>query len=140
MYDYKLTLEEVKREKDNFRRDSKLGNYTDFENNDKRKKAICEAVDKARKDLMVRTLTLKPQKSTNKNEPSDKLKEKIKEYIITCLYNEIDDYFNEPVREKPDEFDEWHNYVCLIVEDKLKEYYNGVHYGKAQKLVNMTFK
>lgn len=140
MYDYKLTLEEVKREKDNFRRDSKLGNYTDFENNDKRKKAICEAVDKARKDLMVRTLTLKPQKSTNKNEPSDKLKEKIKEDIITCLYNEIDDYFNEPVREKPDEFDEWHNYVCLIVEDKLKEYYNGVHYGKAQKLVNMTFK
>ncbi len=140
MYDCILTMEEMEKKKDKFKNDSKLENYTDFENNDERKMAICEAVDKARKDLMVRTLTLKPQKATSNNESSDELKEKIKKDIITCLYNEINNYFNEPAREKPDEFDKWHNHVCIIVEDKLKEYYDGVYYGKSQKLVNMTFK
>ena len=39
-----------------------------------------------------------------------------------------------------DAFDEWHNKTCEYVMSVLKTLYKDIHYGKAQKIVNMTFK
>lgn len=47
-------------------------------------------------------------------------------------------YFEEEQREET-EFDTWHDTTCGYVLDTLQKMYN-VHYGKAQKIVNMTFK
>lgn len=63
-----------------------------------------------------------------------------KKELFENLADEFVKYFKSPPKSK-EEFDEWHSKIC----NKVLETLDGlcevkVHYGKAQKLVNMSFK
>ena len=52
----------------------------------------------------------------------------------------FENYFiDEPIKTQK-EFDKWHNQTCEIFLDNLEDVYDSISYGKAQKVVNMTFK
>lgn len=55
------------------------------------------------------------------------------------LINRFKDYGVDNYSEK-DVFDEWHKTTCDALMNVLKKPYPSIHYGKAQKIVNMTFK
>jgi len=55
------------------------------------------------------------------------------------LNEQFIDYFSSDEKDEM-KFDEWHHEVCRGVLEKLKRIYIDIHYGKAQKIVNMTFK
>lgn len=55
------------------------------------------------------------------------------------LINRFKDYGVDNYSEK-DAFDEWHKTTCDALMNVLKKLYQSIHYGKAQKIVNMTFK
>lgn len=65
-----------------------------------------------------------------------------KDELFEWLAGEFFEYFDKPTKSKED-FDKWHSNICEQVletlgglcDDNVK-----VHYGKAQKLVNMSFK
>lgn len=54
----------------------------------------------------------------------------------------IDYFFEKPFEFKEQkDFDNWHHDMCeLFLRTLEKRYQGGLHYGKAQKIVNMTFK
>lgn len=49
------------------------------------------------------------------------------------------DYFHAPAKDKAG-FDKWHKKMCNDFLDALSDIYQNLAYGKAQKIVNMTFK
>ena len=52
----------------------------------------------------------------------------------------IDYFSNDPI-ERQEDFDEWHKGMCNAFLDVIEgKYQDGLKYGKAQKIVNMTFK
>lgn len=55
------------------------------------------------------------------------------------LINRFKDYGVDNYSEK-DVFDEWHKTTCDALMNVLKKPYPSIRYGKAQKIVNMTFK
>lgn len=93
--------------------------------------AIQESIKRATRDLMVRTL---------KNQAGQNWKVADR---LTCRENSLAtillDYFSSSPRNKT-EFDEWHHKTCLYIHDVLSEKYEVVHYGKAQKVLNMSLK
>lgn len=65
---------------------------------------------------------------------------KEKQEIFDWLCNKFIDYFSNSVMEEP-LFDEWHSKTCQEICNKFKELCKvDLKYGKAQKLVNITFK
>ncbi len=66
--------------------------------------------------------------------------------VLSTLANDFVDYFSKPAPKTQADFDDWHNTVC----DKFLTIYNALlsssgytrtaKYGKAQKIVNITFK
>lgn len=57
---------------------------------------------------------------------------------LECVANEINKYMKEGYNGS---FDNWHKNTCQTFIDNLWKYYGiKIHFGKAQKLVNMTFK
>ncbi len=58
-----------------------------------------------------------------------------------CFTDEIEKYFNSPVKSQ-DEYDVWHHEMCNIFIDRIEKsgIKNTETYGKAQKIVNMTMK
>lgn len=51
------------------------------------------------------------------------------------------DYFNsENSPENQEEFNKWHHETCKLFLDTLKDDYENLCYGKAQKIINMMFK
>lgn len=92
--------------------------------------ALNISIEQAYKDIMVRTLKVKDcEKSTDiikKLKEENSLKTHIKEYLETKNFSET--------------FDSFHNRLCQSALNCLKQKYEKVEYGKAQKLVNMTFK
>ena len=93
--------------------------------------AIQESIKRATRDLMVRTLKSQAGQSWK---VADRL---------TCRENSLAtillDYFSSSPRNKT-EFDEWHHETCLYIHDVLSAKYEVVHYGKAQKVLNMSSK
>lgn len=67
-------------------------------------------------------------------------KRKEREDVFRDLSDKICEYFKEEVKDEKG-FDEWHNKTCKELMKSFTEK-TGIemHYGKAQKLVNMTFK
>lgn len=54
-------------------------------------------------------------------------------YIAKMIYNIFQNHEND--------FDKQHEHICIYLNNKLKESgYNDISYGKAQKIINMTFK
>lgn len=95
--------------------------------------AIRESIIRATGDLMARTLKVKPGQNWK---VEDRLTDKDAE---DNLIKRIHDYFSDPSRCKK-EFDKWHHETCQYILSVLDPKYEEVHYGKAQKLLNMTFK
>lgn len=94
--------------------------------------AINVSIEKAYKDIMVRTLNVKEsRKSTDiiENLKESNFKSHIKAYFDKGFFPE-----------GCITFDDFHNTLCKSAIELLVKKYNNVKYGKAQKLVNMTFK
>ena len=99
------------------------------------KVAIYESIKRAVPDVTPRTLTKLSDVESN-----------ILQSITNCenesedLTRHLSNYFEENKPSSQDDFNTWHSAVCDIILSKLKGLYNGVHYGKAQKILNMTLK
>lgn len=65
---------------------------------------------------------------------------KLKENAINKLTEAFKEYFNGKAPESADEFNKIHNELCMIWVNELSENPDLSKYGKAQKIVNMTFK
>lgn len=79
------------------------------------------------------------QKSIQTSWESDK--EKVLEKLAMDIFKYITTYTNPPLKS----FDDWHNKECndflSTFNPVLKKYgYESIEYGKAQKIINMTFK
>lgn len=118
--------------------ESKTGKYTAFDANNKN---ICdddikESIRHAFRDLTVRTMTRKTKKSIC----LDDLAKESYDTLIP-LFNE---WFNKDPKKGfyKDIFDTWHENACNQVIAFLKKYYieDDCTYGKAQKIINMSFK
>lgn len=99
----------------------------------KKEEDIRAAVDCAYKDFSSRTL-----KRINKNvEINKESKEKALGDLSSCFFG----LFNEGLQKS---FDVWHKEICNEFKTKfnaaLQGAYHDIEYGKAQKIVNMTFK
>ena len=96
------------------------------------------AIRRATRDLTPRTLT---RREGIEGDLIDTLLDK-----ETGLLNRISDYFAFETPMCQEKFDNWHNTVCNeTILPSIRKFYtqkNGqeVHYGKAQKILNMTLK
>ena len=95
-----------------------------------------EAIRRAIRDLMARTLT---RKEETKEKDFNKA---IEDKLILKIDEWLDDSRTDFLKEA---FDAWHAEACKTVLSVLQEYYTNndktdVQYGKAQKIVNMTMK
>lgn len=72
-----------------------------------------------------------------------KIDQKQKQIVIKWLKDEIDKYLNGNVVNQAD-FDNWHKMLCQELTDRINNEvllgYKPIHMGKAQKIINMTFK
>lgn len=121
----------------------KVGEYKEFDNTNK---IICEndikeSIRRAFRDLTVRTMQRKTAESISLDSLSEQFYEKeghkFKDWFDIELSEEN---FNDTEIQKM--FDTWHKEACDCVIDFLKDYYIDNHctYGKAQKIINMSFK
>jgi len=94
--------------------------------------AISESIKRACRDIMPRTLKVKAGQDWGL---ADRLTE-AKDSLTTRFI----EYFKAPTHSSQKEFDKWHNGICEYILSVLKEKYETVCYGKAQKILNMTFK
>ncbi len=120
--------------------------------NDAVETAILFALEASFKDFNFRTLT-KKQSFQLKDEPTMTaclIKALNKEQTVTVDHKEwsgtftgrLIDYFkNEPIEEER-AFDEWHSITCTFFLQSIQneKIYEKIHFGKAQKIVNMIFK
>ena len=95
-----------------------------------------EAINRAIKDLMARTLIRKEENKGNDFHAA------IEDVLLKKINNWLDDSRTDFSEEA---FDAWHSAACKEVLEVLQDYYtnnNGteVEYGKSQKIVNMTMK
>ena len=97
-----------------------------------------EAIQRAIKDLMARTLTRREE--TKEWDFNQAVKNVLLPKLKDWLEDDRTDFSEEA-------FDTWHAGSCKAVLDVLQEYYTNndkdgsdVQYGKAQKIVNMTMK
>ena len=104
-----------------------------------------EAIRRAYKDYMPRTMHRNNVKIGNK----EKITEVMLEYICDgknfqdgkSFLNKIEDWFNNKTNIDQNAYDKWHKECCNKISECFNKYYdNGVTYGKAQKIVNMTMK
>lgn len=102
------------------------------ESGDLCRKSLKWALKKAYGDLMPRTLTIK-------DSHNDRSVNKLVNITFDEIYESIHNYFKEEKVEDVD-FDSMHSELCEKVLEILRDYYNGVEFGKAQKIINMTFK
>lgn len=107
-----------------------------FDPHDKTKMddAITYALKCAFKDFNFRTLTAKKPISGNR---TDYLVKKLKN---AGFQNRFYKFFSEKPLKNESDFDKWHHDACQCFLNVLKDYYEGIRYGKAQKIVNMMFK
>jgi hypothetical protein len=129
--------------------------------------ALAYALRKAFGDFNFRTLTARKSDSNSENKTGfdawlEKQKEKKENAKTKAEKNLIPtgrtDYLMEKLKEegfykrfveyfKPDSihkteygFDDWHHETCVLFFNTLKDDYENLCYGKAQKIVNMMFK
>ena len=96
--------------------------------------AIEKSIERAARDFTARTETRvsfsgdstlsKRLQNTNNNKNLKKI---------------LKNYFNNPSTTQ-DDFNAWHHTTCQSILDIVNDMYQNVHYGKAQKILNMTFK
>lgn len=91
------------------------------------------AIDQAFKDMNVRTLIVVDKNQTGEDRKNCFYKDS---EIEIRLHNYIHNGIGAPFKS----FDEWHKDTCIRIQKALSSHYKGVKYGKAQKLLNMSFK
>ena len=96
--------------------------------------AIYESIERAVPDVTPRTLTKLSDVESNILQ-SITCKDK-RENLVSLLSQ----YFEEDMPASQDAFNDWHKKVCDSILSILKALYTEVHYGKAQKILNMTLK
>lgn len=107
-----------------------------FDPHDKTKMddAITYALKCAFKDFNFRTLTATNTISGNR---TDYL---VKELENAGFQNRFYKFFSVKPLKNESDFDKWHHDACQCFLNVLKKEYDEIHYGKAQKIVNMMFK
>lgn len=100
------------------------------------KDAIEQCLLRALNDFTPRTET----KINNRNlGPKDMLKILTQKQNGKIFLDEFMNYFNNSPKNQK-EFDIWHHETCKLFLEYFKDDYKDLRYGKAQKIVNMTFK
>lgn len=104
-----------------------------------------EAIRRAYKDYMPRTMQRNNIDIGGKN-----ITEVMLDYVCDetkfqndnkSFLNKIEDWFNNKTNIEQKAYDKWHKECCDKILQCFEKYYdNGVTYGKAQKIVNMTMK
>jgi len=102
-------------------------NYTD------QKTAIKVSLERAVEDFTSRTE--KKKANAGKESLAERLQCSKEENLIMRLVQ----YFQAPPKCQ-DSFNSWHCETCKWIQAKENEMYENVAYGKAQKILNMTFK
>lgn len=97
------------------------------------KSGIKESLRRALNDFTPRTEEIK-EKITR-----DEMLEKLEEEKCGFLAA-FEAYFEEVPAKNQDEFDKWHNKMCEKFLGCFNDNFKDLQYGKAQKIVNMTFK
>ncbi len=106
------------------------------------REVIDTAVNHACIDMMPRTLRVK-------RESGVKIPEKGGQYFKTAMREELSpkiiNYFEADFPNSEKEFDEWHYCICTKILKVIRQHYDArenkkPQYGKAQKILNMTFK
>ena len=126
-----VTLESLKKYFYKNENDFRICNCTDYYNENGGNNAI----NLAFKDFTSRTLT---KTSQNAQVDGDKRKTALSE-----LANKFYGYFNNDEVKNKEEFEKWHQDSCnefIISYNAALSGYQPIGYGKAQKIVNMTFK
>lgn len=86
-------------------------------------------------DAMWRTLRRESENAIIDN--NKKLK------VIKWVQEEIEKYFNSDINSQTD-FDKWHQSICKKLTSRINKEvltgYKQIHMGKAQKIINMSFK
>ena len=110
-----------------------------IDDNDRRicKKSIKYCLYRALKDFTDRT-----EKKNEGEESSFGAKDKLEVLLKGDFLEKFCDYFsgNSGNEKSQKDFDEWHHEMCEKFLRDIKGKYTQLHYGKAQKIVNMTFK
>lgn len=115
-----------------------------FQNNGQiNEKAIEYCVLNALGDFTSRTETrinntAKNRTATDPLGPQEMLAD-LQTFQNGCFVNEFANYFIAAIKNEP-QFDTWHNKMCEIFIACFKGDFVDLQYGKAQKIVNMTFK
>lgn len=96
-----------------------------------------KAINAAFKDFTSRTLRkIDPDAKVNVNE-------ELRKEALKRLSEEFKEYFKAPEKNRKD-FNTWHKQCCKVFQTEynksLEGKYHKIKYGKAQKIVNMTFK
>ena len=94
---------------------------------------IKESLRRALNDFTPRTEEIK--KKITRDEMLEKLEKKECGFLT-----EFVKYFKETPAKNQDEFDKWHHEMCKKFLGCFNDNFKDLQYGKAQKIVNMTFK
>ncbi len=106
--------------------------------------ALRRCLTRATVDITSRTLTVNENQET-KSDQSKNIKitdSLVKAFEDAKIYDKFAQWF-APIADSQEpmlDFDTWHHEACELVLDAIKTRYPDAKYGKAQKVINMTFK
>lgn len=82
-------------------------------------------------------------RTLRKLSPDARIDQEQKQIVIKWLKDEIDSYLSGNITSQA-EFDNWHKLLCQELTNRINNEvlfgYKTIHMGKAQKIINMTFK
>ena len=127
---------DIKYKVDEFKKGNFNKQYRNKENHIFVEKDLEYAIRKAYSDMMPRTL-----KKKNKGNKTASINQEQKKKVLNELAVRVKEYIDDPTQN----FDKWHKQTCEQFCDSfyqcaLGDKYEGLHFGKGQKIVNMTFK
>jgi len=99
------------------------------------------ALKKAYFDMSPRTFKNKSKENKSKIDQKEKRK------LLEKLANKFVEFFKDPIHKDQPQFDDWHKKICEFFIERYKEILvksgkieDQATFGKAQKIINMTFK
>ncbi len=104
--------------------------------------AFRRCLARATADITARTLAVNESDESAISEDKRKTDALVEQFMKNKIYNKFGDWFApiaDPAVPKPD-FDTWHHEACELVLKAIQKRYPTAKYGKAQKVINMTFK
>ena len=99
---------------------------------------VLRALERAYRDMQPRTF--------KKNMPNARIDALARKSVLFGLAKKFVEYFKGVFFSSQEQFDEWHEEICYSFVDEFNTKvmrpsgYKDIEYGKAQKIVNITFK